>query len=93
MWVAIIYSALVLLQVNSNLPLGSVLQNVSVYGGLQFDLGLFVIKDQQTGNWWLAYGLHREGRFLARMEILLQWVVAILQKEARPRQRIYVIKK
>ncbi|KFK28895.1 hypothetical protein AALP_AA7G062100 [Arabis alpina] len=38
------------------IPLGAILQPVSVYKGKQCELPLSVYQDRATGNWWFAYG-------------------------------------
>ncbi|KAJ0263437.1 hypothetical protein HA466_0037930 [Hirschfeldia incana] len=40
-------------QVSKRVPLGIILEPVSVYGGLQSAVGILIYKDGVTGNWWL----------------------------------------
>ncbi|XP_020873527.1 uncharacterized protein LOC110226370 [Arabidopsis lyrata subsp. lyrata] len=41
-------------QVSTDIPLGYLLQPVSIYGGKQYEVGINMYKDHITGNWWLV---------------------------------------
>ncbi|KAI5419206.1 uncharacterized protein LOC127135414 [Lathyrus oleraceus] len=43
-------------QTNKAIALGAAISPISTYNGNQFQISLFVWKDEMTGNWWLRYG-------------------------------------
>ncbi|KFK28897.1 hypothetical protein AALP_AA7G062300, partial [Arabis alpina] len=42
-------------QVSKNIPLGALLQPVSVYNGTQYQIDLTLYQDPAKGDWWFAY--------------------------------------
>ncbi|KAL1190762.1 Protein neprosin [Cardamine amara subsp. amara] len=43
-------------QVSKRIPLGVLLQPVSVYGGIQKEMDLSLHQDHATGDWWFVFG-------------------------------------
>ncbi|KAG2611142.1 hypothetical protein PVAP13_4KG125300, partial [Panicum virgatum] len=44
------------IQINNQITIGGSISPVSIYGGSQYDIKIFVWKDQKDGNWWLQVG-------------------------------------
>uniref|UniRef100_A0ACD5YVJ3 Uncharacterized protein n=1 Tax=Avena sativa TaxID=4498 RepID=A0ACD5YVJ3_AVESA len=43
-------------QVDHKFGLGARIEHVSVYGGPQYAMGLYIFKDPKSKNWWVGYG-------------------------------------
>ncbi|CAF2072939.1 BnaC01g21610D [Brassica napus] len=54
-------------QVSKNIPLGSFLQPLSVYNGLQYDIDLTLYQDRVKGDWWFAYNHENVGYWPASL--------------------------
>ncbi|XP_024008934.1 uncharacterized protein LOC18991680 [Eutrema salsugineum] len=42
-------------QVSKTIPLGALLQPISVYNGTQYDISLSLYQDRVKGDWWFSY--------------------------------------
>ncbi|KAF8102883.1 hypothetical protein N665_0190s0004 [Sinapis alba] len=54
-------------QISKNIPLGSFLQPLSVYNGLQYDIALTLYQDRVKGDWWFAYNHENVGYWPASL--------------------------
>ncbi|KAG2562298.1 hypothetical protein PVAP13_8KG255400 [Panicum virgatum] len=41
------------IQINNKIAIGGSISPVSIYGGSQYDINIFIRKDPKDGNWWL----------------------------------------
>ncbi|PAN42852.1 hypothetical protein PAHAL_8G192300 [Panicum hallii] len=41
------------IQINNQIAIGGSISPVSIYGGSQYDINIFIRKDPKNGNWWL----------------------------------------
>ncbi|KAF8048619.1 hypothetical protein N665_2458s0006 [Sinapis alba] len=54
-------------QISKNIPLGGLLQPVSVYNGTQYEIKLSLYQDLGNGDWWFAYNNENVGYWPASL--------------------------